>query len=233
MTSARDRAQDRYGHEIFSDQRSGHLHVLAHQASDHELPEWGMETLEGALSDRLLLDSRWLHLHFHMARFEIDLGRWHAAFDRFRHHYIPAILRGCDVLTDAPALLWWLAMSAPLPVELPWGMVHGVALRAIHQSADPFIQLHQLLAFAGARDVNSLRVYVTRLSLEVTPTAQTLRAMANALLSLAEGAYQQAADRIARRLPELISLGGSHAQQSLFTELWRYCEEQATKQNVA
>ena len=223
MTTSRNH----YGHTIFSDKRSGHLHRIAHHASDHDLPEWGLEALGKPLAENEVLDSRWLHLHFHMARFEIDTGRWEAALQRFRRFYIPAILRGSDVLTDAPALLWWVTLSTPYPVELPWGVVHSMALRAVHQPLDPFVRMHQLLAFAGAKDARALKACIARLTTTATVADRTLRSTATALLALAEGAWRPAADRITRLMPEILSLGGSHAQQSLFTALWRYCEEQA------
>ena len=47
-----------------------------------------------------------------MALFELLTGRDAAALARFREHILPVVSLG-EALTDAPAMLWWLAGSTP------------------------------------------------------------------------------------------------------------------------
>ena len=59
-------------------------------------------------------------------------------------------------LTDAPAMLWRLQLAAPRPVTLAWEPVHATAVHRLTRPSAPYVELHCLLALAGAGDVDGL-----------------------------------------------------------------------------
>ncbi len=119
----------------------------------HELGHRLLGTWLGGRDGR---GSDWTHIQWHMAIFEIAVGKWEAALARFETHILPAATHTYDALTDAPAMLWRLQLAAPRPVRLAWEPVHATALHRLARPSSPYVELHCLLALAGAGDVDGL-----------------------------------------------------------------------------
>lgn len=213
-------ARDMRGYEIFSHGPSGEAHALAHRLTDtarwrlgHQLlGEW-LDTHRGIGSDRV-------HLQFHMAIFELALGEWDSAHRRFVSEVLPTAASTAEALTDAPALLWRLALSAPELVMLPWEPIRRTALAHMHDTPDPFVQLHHLMALAGANDTSSIALWLRAKSgFARTKEQRVLERFALAMSALSSGAFLQAADLLHAVLPDLTQIGGSQAQNQLFDQL--------------
>jgi|GEM_PF-2806489 len=222
------KVRDIRGYEIFSHGTSGEAHALAHRLTDtaqwrlghHLLGEW-LATHSGQGSD-------WIHLQFHMAIFELALGEWHDAHRRFLCEVLPTAATTAEALTDAPALLWRLALSAPQSVVLPWEPMRRTALAHIHDTPDPFVQLHHLLALAGAGDTNGIEHWLQTDQRFANTTQQwVMGRFALALWALSSGAYLRAADLLHTVLPDLPLVGGSQAQNQLFGQLAAWATQQA------
>jgi hypothetical protein len=112
--------RDTSGYTIFSDGEAGAVHVMAHRALDEQRFEAGHRLLGKWLAEHTGLGSEWVHLQFHMAVFDLALENWDAAYNRFLDEILPVAATTEDALTDAPALLWRLALTAGDPVALPW-----------------------------------------------------------------------------------------------------------------
>ena len=208
-------AHDVSGYEIFSNGDQGAAHVLAHQMVDTGQYELGRQLLGCWLDGRAGSGSEWVHLHFHMAIFEIATGRWEAAHRRFLDHVLPTAESSEDALTDAPALLWRLALSAPDGARLEWEPLRQTALKSMRKHRDPFIELHNLLALAGAGDLRSLDTYVNSRTAD-SFRMRLVRKVATALSAFAKGHYDRAADLLRKLLPRIPEIGGSRAQVQLF-----------------
>ena len=215
-------ARDAIGYAVFSAGDTGAAHVLAHRLFDAGRIAEGHRRLGDWLRGRTGGGSDWVHLQFHMALFELELGYWGAAYYRFCEHVLPAAATSAEALTDAPALLWRLALTAPAHVdlELHWRALRATAVKNLNQPGKPFVELHNLLALAGAGDVQSLDCWLQSRGRPFGDAAQRLlRTTAVALRDYASGAFQQAAAGLESVLPRSSEIGGSAAQNQLFRDL--------------
>jgi hypothetical protein len=208
-------AHDVSGYEIFSGGGQGQAHVLAHQLVDTGQYELGRRLLGRWLDGRTGSGSEWVHLQFHMALFELATGHWEAAHRRYLDHVLPTAASSEDALTDAPALLWRLALSAPNGTQLEWEPLRKTALKRMRRPSDPFVELHNLLALAGAGDLVSLDTYVNSRTAD-SFRMRLVRKVATALSAFAKGQYDRAAELLGRLLPRIPEIGGSRAQIQLF-----------------
>lgn len=229
-------ARDMSGNVIFSAGDAGAAHVMAHRLFDQNRWELGRRWLGRWLEHKSGWGSDWIHLEFHMSLFEIATGRWDAAYARFLEEIAPAAETTELALTDAPALAWKLALEADAPVDLPWESLRSTALRRMKRPADAFVTLHNLLALAGARDVESLRQWLrARPPIAASGAQRVVAQMARALIASINGNYGRAADRLGEALPRLSSLGASHAQNQLFVALestWRHLSNRSAAARV-
>jgi hypothetical protein len=213
-------ARDIGGCEVFSHGPSGEAHALAHRLTDTARWGLGRHLLGAWLDTRSGQGSDWVHLQFHMAIFELALGDWDAAHRRFLSEVLPTAASTAEALTDAPALLWRLAFSAPESVMLPWEPIRRTALAHMWDTPDPFVQLHHLMALAGAKDTSSIALWLrTESRFASIKEQRVLERFALAMSALSSGAFLRAADLLHAVLPDLPEVGGSQAQNQLFDQL--------------
>jgi hypothetical protein len=217
-------SQDVSGYAVFAAGDIGSMHVMAHEMLDRGLFEQGHRRLGAWLRGRTGAGSEWVHLQWHMAVFELALGDWDAAHARFQKFVLPAAATGQDALTDAPAMLWRLSLEAPRPVRLPWEPVRATALESLRRPADPYVELHGLLALAGARDAESLEQWLARRGPAGLPRAERLVwRMGEGLQAYASGNYRRAAAMLSEVVPHVSEIGGSRAQNELFVAIEKAC----------
>ncbi len=211
---------DSSGYAMFSTGEDGDIHVVAHRMLDAGNNERGRQLLGAWLASRSGSGSNWAHLQWHMAVFELSSGNWYAAFARFRQHILPVVTHSFDALTDAPALLWRLSLAANAPVALPWEPVRWRALATMKTPRSAFVEVHNLLALAGAHDSESLEGWIQehRLSTSSRPEATVFR-IATALHAFIGRNYKEAALAFESVLPYVSHIGGSRAQNELFAQL--------------
>jgi hypothetical protein len=223
--SAANGIADISGYRIFSEGDIGHAHAMAHELFDQGLPEQGHRLLGRWLDAHSGQGSDWVHLQFHMAVFELALGRWDRAHQRFIEEVLPTAATTGAALTDGPALMWRLAMSAPTHIALPWRAVAESAKAHMQPDDAEFVQLHHLLAMAGAGDTGSIRSWAGS-----TASSSTLRRFGQICEALSQSAYRQAADLLWPLLPDLSQLGGSHAQNGIFRQVASWAGRRADTQ---
>ena len=220
-------ARDASGYEIFSSGDQGAAHVLAHHMVDTAQYERGRRLLGRWLDDHAGSGSQWVHLHFHMAIFELATGHWEAAHRRYLEHVLPTAESSEDALTDAPALLWRLALSASAGTNLEWEPLRQTALERMRRPSDPFTELHNLLALAGAGDIESLGKYMNSCTAD-SHRLQPVCRLAGALSACVKGQHRRAADLFRALLPRIPEIGGSRAQIQLFEQLATASRRKAT-----
>jgi hypothetical protein len=187
----------------------------------------GRQGLENRLAGKRGIGSEWLHLNFHLALFELESGDWRRAYDRFEVEILPAAATGPEALTDAPGLLWRLAVAAPQPVVLPWQPLRHTALANLNRTRKPFVQFYNLLALAGAGDVSSIERWLESSSeLAMSPGERRLAQLVPALKALATQSWRQAGVLLREAMQEIWSIGGSRAQNRLFEQLAEWCTRQ-------
>ena len=215
----RTRSHDVSGFGVFSNGDAGQAHVMAHRMLDERRHELGHRLLSEWLEGRAGSGSDWTHLQWHMATFEIAVGQWEAALTRFENHILPVATHTCDALTDAPAMLWRLQLAAPRPVTLPWEPVRATAVHRLTHPSGPYVELHCLLALAGAGDIEGLDRWLLGRPVTEDPRAKLLAQMGVGLRAFAADDYDLSAVVLAAAVPRLSELGGSHAQNLLFQEI--------------
>ncbi len=213
---------DSSGFRYFSDGEPGEAHELAHRMLDQGLEAEGFARLSAWLAenDRPAgeeLDSQWVHLHWHMAVFEIAVGRPEDAYRRYRERILPAVHRG-EALTDAPSLLWRLSLAAEGSIDIEWSEARDAALKHLGHS-NAYVEIHNLLALAGARELECIDRWLDRHYRGADHTqARISLQIAWALRTFANRDYEPAA-KLLRSLRELSRLGGSRAQNTLWAEI--------------
>lgn len=219
--------RDAGGYRIFSHGEMGEAHAFAHRMFDCGQIRAGRHGLETWLAGKCGQGSEWLHLHFHLALFELESGDWHRACARFEAEILPAASSGVEALTDAPGLLWRLAIAAPEPVVLPWQPLRRTALANLERVDKPFVQLHNLLAIAGAGDVTGIDSWHESVSATaMSPGERRLLQFAPALKALAARSWREAGVLLQETAREISSIGGSRAQNGLFEQLAAWCAGQ-------
>jgi hypothetical protein len=202
---------------------------MAHRMLDHDHCALGHRLLGAWLEGRTGSGSDWAHLQWHMAVFELALGHWEAAFARFQEHILPTAATTEDALTDAPALAWRLSLAARVPLELPWEPLRVRALARLRRPSTPYVELHNLLALAGAGDLTSLDRWLQRQRPAARSRSEALVGrMAVALRAYAAGEYGQATTVLADVVPYIGEVGGSRAQNQLFKQLQKTAGRKAS-----
>ena len=216
----RDQICDGSGYAMFSTGEDGDIHVAAHRMLDAGNNELGQKLLGDWLDSHSGSGSKWAHLQWHMAVFDLSLGHWNAALARFRTHILPVVASSIDALTDAPALLWRLSLAADAPVVLPWEPVRLRALASMKTPRSDFVEIHNLLALAGAQDFVNLERWLQRRRFSASSRSEAIVfRIATALRALINGSYETAATTFESVMPYVGEIGGSRAQNDLFRQL--------------
>jgi len=225
----RDRPADSSGYAMFSTGEQGNIHVTAHRMLDAGENELGHQLLGAWLDGHTGSGSEWTHLQWHMAVFDLSLGNWNAALARFQGQILPVVANSFEALTDAPALLCRLSLAASTPAALPWKPVHLRALASMKKPRSPFVEIHNLLALAGARDFGNLDRWLQKRQVSAcSETEKIVFRIAIALRSFIAGSYEAAATTFESVIPYLSEIGGSRAQNDLFRQL----RDSARRQSV-
>lgn len=212
--------RDAGGYAIFSTGDLGAVHAMAHRMYDEGRIEEGHRRLGAWLEGRRGSGSDWVHIQFHMAVFEIELGLVGAAYDRFTEHVLPAAAATSEALTDAPALAWRLALASGAPGPVTWEPIRLRAVTRLDRTDDPYVDLHNALALAGAGDLENLGLWFeSRNSRARTTVERLVLVAARALIAYAEGDFRTASERLSEILPQIPLIGGSRAQNRLFARI--------------
>lgn len=226
----RTRNRDVSGFAVFSHGDAGEAHVMAHRLLDGGRHELGHRQLGTWLESHDGSGSDWTHLQWHMAIFEIAVGEWEAALNRFETHILPTATHSYDALTDAPAMLWRLQLAAPRPTNLAWDPVRATAMSRLTRPSTGYVELHCLLALAGAGDVGGLDQWLHERRPTEDPRAKLLAQMGVGLRAFAAQDYELAATVLTSAATHTSTLGGSHAQNRLFEDIaeaaWRRARAQ-------
>ncbi len=220
--------RDRAGFAVFSDGSAGSAHALAHRMLDEGRHELGHRLLGQWLAQHGGAGSDWTHLQWHMAVFEIAVGRWNDALARFEREIAPVAVGTFDALTDGPAMLWRLWLAAPRAVALPWNPIADTARQSLEARRNPYVELHGVLALAGAGDARGIDAWLDRRTVEDERAALLVKT-ARGLRALAAAHHAEAGTILTATAPHVGQIGGSHAQNQLFHHLAAFCQHQSSQ----
>ena len=212
----------------FSAGEMGSEHIGAHRMLADGRHKEGVRVLGRFLDDASGLmpapsvadNAKWVHLHWHLAVFEIGCGDIESARSRFQRRIAPAVPSG-DALTDGPQMLARLLLAGVPHSSLPWELARDTALKRLDDESDPYVELHHLLALVGAGDVDHVDRWLIR------EESRKVRGLERPLLSrlgrglrdLGRGDCTTAARALRVSGAALSRLGGSPVQNKLFADL--------------
>lgn len=202
-------------------------HVLAHVLYEQGRHAEGFQFVDDwTAAHYRVTGPNWVHIQWHAALFELELGRADDALVRYHRHISPATA-GPVALTDAAALLWrlWLDGHPDVPVD----DLAEPASEAARKAGWTFADWHTGIALALTGQLDTAAELVAQLDVLADaghPSAVLARHVTRAAVALSSGDPQRAVTHLGIALDRRDDLGGSHAQldvldQTLVHARWR------------
>jgi tetratricopeptide (TPR) repeat protein len=179
--------------------------------------------------------SSYMHLSWHMVLFELSLGQYHRALERYEHNIRPYVVaKSLATLPDSASFLWRLqlysgasASTVGTPPETslagqPWEEVRALATPMAERPGFAFQVAHAAFALAASDDQEGLTMMLTHLQRTASQGDLCAREMVVPLVQgitdFAQGQYARAAALLEPVCRQLVRIGGSHAQREVFED---------------
>jgi tetratricopeptide (TPR) repeat protein len=173
--------------------------------------------------------SSYVHLSWHLALFELALGQYEQALVRYEHDIRPSVVaKSMPTLADSASFLWRVqmysgAISAEIaPATLPWEEVRALATPMVEHPGFAFQVAHAAFALAACEDHAGLTMMLEHLQRSASQGDLFIRDMVVPLVQgiedFAQGEYARAAQVLEPVCPQLVRIGGSHAQREVFED---------------
>jgi hypothetical protein len=189
-------------------------HVRAHVDYESACDADGLEWLSAWLAGYDRAGLMHCHLAWHVALWNLDLGRRDAAWAAYEANVQPGGAWGppLNVLTDAGSFLFRAELAGePRPVKR-WREIADYARSTFPQPGLCFADAHAALAYAMADDAAALDALIAQAR---GPAADMVVALAHAFGAFARGEWTEAATRLETIANAHERLGGSRAQRDL------------------
>ena len=164
-----------------------------------------------------------VHLSWHQALFELAQGRYAAAVSLYENDIRPSVLqRSAASLADSTSLMWRLRVYGGDDPPYSIDEIRDQASSAADQPGPAFRDAHAALVFAASEDDSLFQRLADRL-LESAKNGDALAReitlpLVKGIGAFAGGDYDEAVRLIEPVFPELIRIGGSHAQREVFED---------------
>lgn len=198
-------------------------HSVTHVFFERGDADGGGEFLGGWLTGFDKRASYHVHLSWHLALFELALGRYQRALDLYESDIRPSVVAlNSSSLADSASLLWRLQIYAGTPPPKPWQEVRDQASPAAERTGPAFRDAHASLAFAAASDHDGLSRIADgwgKLADQGNALAsEVMVPMIQGIEAFGQGDYQKAVSCLEAVIPQLVRIGGSHAQREVFED---------------
>ena len=197
-------------------------HVLEMQCRHREGTQWLNQPLDKWEDRNPFKD----HIWWHTALCWLELGEVDRVFDLYDQR-IRVDEGGFYLdLQNAVSLLMRLELDGT-DVGARWTEVADLAETRLHDHNMPFTDIHFMMALTGSGRLQAAREYLRSLATfsregnndAAKVTARLTIPLAKSLLAFAEGDYAVVIDTLLEMRHEMTALGGSHAQQDIFTQI--------------
>ena len=167
--------------------------------------------------------SSYVHLSWHLALFELAQGKYQETLDRYENFIRPSVVaKSMSTLNDSASLLWRLQMYCGAPPPKPWEEVLTIAAPAAERPGAAFRDAHAALAFAGGGDYDALATMINRLRKAAAEgnsfASEVVLPLVRGIEAFAKEDYTQAVRLMEPVFPQLVRIGGSHAQREVFED---------------
>lgn len=224
-TEAGDRARGRrlVERSLSLHPRNAHAaHALAHVYYEEGDSARGAAFVAGWLPDYERAAQMHCHLSWHLALFELALGRADRAAAIYEDSIRPgaALSAALGTLVDSAAFLWRCGLWSVGPVPLPWGEVRDFAKRAFPKPSVAFADEHVVMALAAVGEHDGAAARITELRLMERegrqPAGHVAADVAEGMAAFARGDWQRTIALIEPVFEEIVRVGGSRAQRDVF-----------------
>jgi len=195
-----------------------HAHVLYERGGDGE----GAAFVEAWLASYPRTAQLHCHLSWHLALFELALGRPGRAWEQYVENIRPSasLSPPMPTLADSASLLWRTELAGEPRQAEHWTDVGAYAERAFPRIGLGFADAHCALAFAAAGDTEALDRRIAELRRADVEgrllSGGALPAVAEAFGAFARGECDAAIRLLAPVVDQFVRIGGSRAQRDLF-----------------
>jgi hypothetical protein len=215
-------------------------HALAHGYHEAGDSQAGAKFVEGWLPQYDRRSQLHGHLSWHQALFELlrdNVARAHEIYAdaiRLSVTHAPQVIK----LSDPAAFLWRCQIySEGTPAREDWHEVAEFAGKTFPRAAVHFADLHAVLADAAIGNTVAAQQRIAemreRLSSGRLPHGEVVPVLGEGIVAFVREDYAAAADLIGPILPEVVRVGGSHAQRELFEDTYIVACLRAGRDGVA
>jgi predicted Zn-dependent protease len=212
-------------HALHLNARSGHsAHTMAHVFFEMGHADNGAAFLEAWLVDYPRASQIYSHLAWHLALFALARGHVERVQELYDTSLRPDVSPGVPLITlcDAASLLWRHNLYG---VEGHRGSAADVVTLAREAFSRPgltFADVHCALAYAAASDQVALErlgcQLEERLRAGKIAAGEVVPALVKAVAAFARGDYEQAVQLLEPVADQVVRVGGSNAQRSVFED---------------
>ena len=165
----------------------------------------------------------YVHLSWHLALFELAQGRYQETLDRYEDFIRPSVVaKSMSTLNDSASLMWRLQLYAGTTPDQSWQEVCDIAAPAAKRAGVAFRDAHAALAFAGGGDQERMEEMINRLTTAAEAgdsfTREVVLPLAKGIDAFSQARYAESVRFMEPVFPQLIRMGGSHAQREVFED---------------
>lgn len=165
----------------------------------------------------------YVHLSWHLALFELALGKYQGALDRYEKYIRPSVVaKSLSTLNDSASLMWRLQIYGGEAPPKPWEEVLQLAAPAAERSGVAFRDAHAALAFCASGDQKSYDKMISRLHADAEKgnllAKEMVLPLAQGINAFAQGNYAESTHLLEPVIRQLTRIGGSHAQREVFED---------------
>ncbi|ETW97425.1 MAG: hypothetical protein ETSY1_22700 [Candidatus Entotheonella factor] len=200
-------------------------HSVAHVYFERGDAATGAEFLGTWLAGFDCPASSYVHLSWHLALFELALGQYEKAIERYEQDIRPYVVaKSMATLPDSASFLWRVQIYSPAshPAAPPWEDVCPLAMPMAEKPGFAFQVAHAALALAASEDHDGLEMMIGHLQRTAEQgdafTREMVVPLVQGIVDFAQGEYAKSAQLLEPVCPQLVRIGGSHAQREVFED---------------
>ena len=165
----------------------------------------------------------YVHLSWHLALFELAQGKYQETLDRYENYIRPSVVaKSMAALNDSASLMWRLQMYAGKAPPKPWEEVLEIAAPVANRPGAAFRDAHAALAFAGSNCDEAMGKLTSRLRKAAADGNSFAKEVVLPLVlgidAFGQGNYTESVRLMEPVFPQLVRIGGSHAQREVFED---------------
>lgn len=167
--------------------------------------------------------SSYVHLSWHLALFELAQGKYQETLNRYEKYIRPSVVaESMAALNDSASLMWRLQIYGGSPPPKSWEEVLPLASPAVGLPGAAFRDAHAALAFAGSGDHEAMTKMTSRLREAAEKgdsfAREVVLPLVQGIEAFAQENYIESVRLLEPVFPQLVRVGGSHAQREVFED---------------